>query len=735
MLKKFGAFFIGIGIAVTGVLWHERRDGVIRGEDMAAVIHQVMDVYLIGKLMGDATPDYWDDGGYFDAFGSNLVKGAVIRMEDLRKAALRAEQLPQWSNPVWIDPACSEMIKDGATILTFTNKPVLVVETNLFHAGLGEYIEYEVRGYHDYTQTAPVSHVRTLSSRAYNGVMPFERGVSLTNDPICRWVDGNAVMAWDYDPWPSGSLWATNMGAKAYTMRYRTNFTSDDYHALVRPYFIQGMNLSTISNGVHATVPSVRLKFPAGQDGSPGRAEVRTAYYPATVQMCAIVDVTAADGSTCSFAAAGGFTGAQLAPPSGGWAVALEPGPNTIEVWRDLPLPANGVLRAEAVRSPGLYMATGCNVYTNDTGRYEISIHMNAGEDETHADLVKLWLDVPGITPVYSYVAVGPKASPMAGYPVRLGGFVTPVVNGVAGVDVYPQIPGDKVTTVYDRVIAQRNLDAVRAVLTNCTTSAYISSLPFLGGETVMEYYAGSHHADDTGSFASNVSGLFGNLSFSGAYTDSSIPWLGCDVLCDAIFARNDGPYPYTYFYGHLSFNRNVSATFTLRYPSAYAVTNGYVGRIRVFVSYKYSHTVPSSLSSDHLTWDPGLVYSKGFFTNQLPISNLPILSICDETEVDKAGNASGMFHDSYNSSTIFRGITLNQIAEIVSPTTTNDLTFTYTPPYRFPYNPGSDNFLLQHSDPYFGTDEFRGLCYWIQIYPAFYVIVVDWKWPPAQPE
>ena len=722
MLKKFGAFFIATGIVVTGVLWYEREDGVVAGEDMAAIIQQTMDVALIPRLFGNEVPDYWGSG--FDSFGSNILKGAVISMEDLRKVALRVEALPQWSNPAWIDLAYSDVFADGAEIMTCTNKPLMVVSTN-FHYDTSTY--YEVRDYRAVTPT-PISHVRTLAGRAWNGAMPFERGISPTNDPICRWLDAGAGIAFDYPMWPSGSFWTTNMGAKAYTLPFKKNHTQEDYTVYVKPFAISGMTLvDNVENPVSSSVVSLSL-------GGPQRgARVVTTYQPATTQKYALLNIFTPDGQMYSFSAAGGFSMQQVAAVAGA-SIVVAPGDNVIQVRRNIQLPANGRLVAEVLQNPGRYTVAGCNVYTNDAGVYDLTLNMSPWITPTRADLLRLWLDVPGVTPVPVHVAIGPAPSAMQSEPIRLSEFTKAVINNVAGVNIWLNAnQSNAVTTVYDRTITRRNLDAIRAVLTNCMTSAYISASPFLSSRHTRTY-SSSDKSDPngSGSFLSNLGALFSATDYTYTAEGSGNEYIiaSCQSFEDKWTYSDGAVYPS--FTGHQSLERPSVASYVLSYPSAYAVTNGYVSRIRVFTVWMYTAQSRDSM----FPWSPWEVQSSGFFEEDIPLSWMPRLSLCDESAVMKTGDSSGHYKDSYNGVTGFRGITLNQIYEVSNPTTTNDLAFTYTFPEISHINPAKDNyhFLRPVSQNKTGL-EIKALTYYIVTTAIRRVIVVDWKWSPNYSE
>ena len=733
MLKKFGSYFIGVGIVVTGVLWYERRDGVIAGEDMAEVIHQAMDIYLIGKLMGNDVPDYWGDGAAAnDRFGSNLVKGAVISMDDLRRVALRVEQLPQWSNPVWIDPQDSGKFKDGATILSCTNKPVLTVVTNRYWVG-GDamWIDYEDRQYNPVTPT-PISHVRTLASRAYNGAMPFERGVSPTNDPICRWLDGSAGIATDYAPWPSGSFWTTNMGSRAYTLPFKNNFTSDRYNVLVRPAFEQGMYLAVLSGGQYVATNSYRITFPNSPNNW-GQVYVRMHDNYLLKQAAGLYDVFTPNGGVYSVAFAG-------PPPAAAYNLSSESGyaveipswsPGTVRIRRAVALPANGVLRTKVIRSgSSSVIASDVPVYTNDTAVYDVPVSVYADDA---AALLRVWLDVPGVDVKYTHVAIGSPPSPMDSDPIRLRNFVVPMnwTSRAGSIEVYPQIAPKTVTTVYDRVIRERNLDAIRAVLTNCTTSAFIAYAPFLSASyTLSNYYATSHESGTGATFGSGLGILFSKLDWQYTSSGDTHPGLKFRLYCNYDFSYEVGWDYSRNSFGYLSLDRIDTETLTLSYPSAFAVTNGLVSSIRVFAVYKYHPSV--SFGGSQGGWVPELEYATGMFPSDIPVTLMPILSLADESSVIKTGDSTGHYSDNYNLTRGFREITLNEIYSCTSPDSITNLTFTITHPQTMPTNPGAPNARTREVRPQssYGDVVAELLYYQVSVTIVSYVIVVDWNWP-----
>jgi len=712
MLKKFGAYFVGVGIVVTGVLWYARDDGVVAGEDVAALINRAMDVHLIGRLMGDGTPDYWGDGGVNDAFGSNIVKGAVVSMEDLRKVSLRVEGLPQWQNPVWVDPQYSHLFEDGAEILTCTNRPVMVAVTNQYWVG-GGYVDYEVREYRAVTPT-PVSRVRSLGSRAHNGAMPFERGVSPTNEPVCRFLHGGAGFAWDYPMWPDGSFWTPEMGAKAYTLPFKANHAADAHTVRVRPAVLSWMRLADNAmnrvDGLSVTLGAYRFY-------------ALTDYPPYGSQMYALLDVTGPSGHQYSVAAAYPFGSPQITL-EGPWAVALADGVNTIRVRRTVPLPADGRLRAELVRKPSAYWAEGCDVRTNDvSGYYDVKVWDFTGTAH-QANLLRLWLEVPGIEPVYTHVAVGPGPSATPAGPLRISPFVREPSYGSAGFDV-SLAAGAPAATVYDRTVTRRNLDAARAVLTNCTVSVYVANAPFLSASHTSLSYR-SDYVRGEGPFGTGLDGMFASLSLFSVSPDYPSAGHICDILVDYYAGRHEG-YPWEYDGYIYRFNRVSEKTLTLAYPSAYAVTNGHVSRIRVFAVCGY--TEESAVGDGpNGAWTPGTVHAQGYTAATLPLEGLPFLSTCDESAVDKTGGPGGHYEDNYNSVHGFRGITLNKVYDVYSPSSKGDLTFTWELPEITPANPGAPSVRSFHPSPY-GYRETEWLRYSLRVNDLAYVIVVDWDW------
>jgi len=725
MLKKLGAYFVGAGIVVTGVLWYDRKDGVVASEDMAALINRVMDVCLIGRLMGDDAPDYWGDGGVDHSFGSNIVKGAVVSMEDLRKLALRVEGLPQWQNPVWVDLAYSHVFEDGAEILAFTNRPVMSVRDEVFEywdwgtSGMVS-VPYVVREYRAVTP-APVSNVRTLSCRAWSGAMPFERGVSLTNSPVCRWLHPGAGFAFSYPMWPGGSSWTADMGAKAYTLPFRRNFSTDDYYVLARPFFLSGMRLV---DGSLNTVESHRFTLPTSW-GGPATVSVRTSGQPSSVQMCALVEIIAPDSPRgYSFATAGPFASPQLSPHAGSYAVELAPGPNVIQVRRNIQLPANGRLGVQVIQKPGYYMATGCSVYTNDTGVYDVHVHANpAYYDHTQAALLRVWLDVPGVSPVATHIAIGPPPSAMVGEPVRLSRFTAEVSLGAAGCSVSLQLPAGAVTAVYDRTVSTRGLDAVRAVITNCTVSAYSAPSPFKSAmHSVSGFESDYISVSGTGTFESNLGDLYSRIRC----VSSNQVYAGAgDIFRINARARSErwdsDP---LHFSGRVTYQQTVSKALGLAYPSAYAVTNGYVRKIRVFAVCGYTQTgITDPIASAR--WSPWVVFSKQFHAGGLPLRGLPYLSASDESGVVKASDASGVYEDHYNAVNDFRGITLNKVHEVSNPTSASDLSFTWHIP---PVTPEALTSPTAHGiRPGNPSLEVLEASHSITINDLYYIIVVDW--------
>ncbi|MCL2464716.1 MAG: hypothetical protein FWF28_06580 [Micrococcales bacterium] len=707
-MKRFGAFFVFAGMAVTGVLWFSRDDGVVRGEDMAALIQRTMDVWLVPRLFGDAVPDYFGDGGPADSFGPDILGGAVLRVDDLRRVAARVEELPQWQNPVWVDPAAAHLFEDGAEILAFAQGPALTVVPS----GGFEYHRW------DSFTPAPVSRVRTLSSRAWNGAMPFEAGVSLTNEPICRWLDGGAAMAAGFAPWPHGSVWTPDMGARAYTLPFRRKASLEDFPVFVGTVLAVGME-----------VPGAVLEL------SPERPQgtVAVAVTDLAPNQCyALARARTAQGGEAHFAAVTPIrhTPPRLLPEGGSLAVVMAPEPGGWTAWRSAirvsvaPMPAGGALRAASLS--GNVIATGCAVEASATGRvYEVTAEY--GEAAGVADVLRMWLEVPGVARDPIYVAVGTP-------PPGAGAFgVTPSAQEAAGLAAFgvslPAAAGGAV--LHDRAVRASGLDAARAVLTNCTTTAYLAARPFDVIEGVWEqsYPPGitDGSAGGFGGFWAHVPALFAAVRDNTAvHTNGSYPPAYNFAVSSRYEVLTDANGSYHGYEGSIRETRPVSARVRLLYPGAYAVTNGHVARVRVFAVYGFGTSV---IEHGVVFPDDAVEYRAAHLrADGVPLGGLPLLSVCDESGVDKTTTLARRFIDNYSGAAGFRGIRLNKVHEALGPASAADLTFTPAFPAPEPQIPHAPNELYTRDD---GATrrEMSALNYEVSIPCLAYVVVVDWRW------
>ena len=190
-----------------------------------------------------------------------------------------------------------------------------------------------------------------------------------------------------------------------------------------------------------------------------------------------------------------------------------------------------------------------------------------------------------------------------------------------------------------------------------------------------------------------------------------------------------DGAYPSSTFSGFASFERVESQTVRLGYPSAYAVTNGLVSRIRVFAAYGYTER-PGLGIGGTWGWQPDLVYARGFHAGGLPLGGLPRLSLCDESGVVKEGGPDGHYEDNYSAFRGFRGITLNKVYEVSNPSSVSNLTFTFSLPLMTPLNPGAENIYVRLPPNSIGNiQSSRGLDFYTEVFCFAYVTVVDWDW------
>lgn len=94
-MKQYGHYWIAASIAVTGVVWLFRPgDTRIKGEDYAALFETAQNVLVIPYLTGDQVPD-WEDAntsGGNSLYASNSIY-SVIRYSDIVKMANRSRNV------------------------------------------------------------------------------------------------------------------------------------------------------------------------------------------------------------------------------------------------------------------------------------------------------------------------------------------------------------------------------------------------------------------------------------------------------------------------------------------------------------------------------------------------------------------------------------------------------------------------------------------------------------------
>ena len=158
------------------------------------------------------------------------------------------------------------------------------------------------------------------------------------------------------------------------------------------------------------TCSPYRILFPASSWNGPWPVNVRPSTAPYGIQRCALLDLITPDGRTYSLTYAGApYTSGnyQFHLTTTSHNVEVPPEGGTIRFTRKVALPANGTLRARVIQTAGRYTASGCQVYTNDTGVYDVPIY-DMLYDTKSAAILCVWLDVPGLTATNTYVAVGP---------------------------------------------------------------------------------------------------------------------------------------------------------------------------------------------------------------------------------------------------------------------------------------------------------------------------------------
>ena len=270
--------------------------------------------------------------------------------------------------------------------------------------------------------------------------------------------------------------------------------------------------------------------------------------------------------------------------------------------------------------------------------------------------------------------------------------------------------------------MAATNLNAIRAVLTNCTASACIAVNPFRSKERIASTYTGSMDTF-SGTFDTALDGSFGSFGweFDTPYQNSSVCYLR--AYMQAIEYPDTGGFRAV---GSVNLETSSSLSVSgLRYPSAYAVTNGYVSKIKVFEICAIAEDLAIA------AYDSNYVYRTCVSATNL-LGGIPRLSVCDKSDVNRTSSGQAWCSYSYkNSSTYgFHGITLNKIYEVSDPSSTDDLSFTYSYPVPTLIRPTEPNVLYDYESVGFKyiTREINSV---IRISAFRYIVVVEWNWPP----
>ena len=117
--------------------------------------------------------------------------------------------------------------------------------------------------------------------------------------------------------------------------------------------------------------------------------------------------------------------------------------------------------------------------------------------------------------------------------------------------------------------------------------------------------------------------------------------------------------------------------------------------------------------------------------TNILGGIPIPRLSVCGESDVNRTSVDQAWREDRYyNGASGFHWVTLNKVYEAPNPSSTDDLSFTCSYPASALIRPPGPNVLYDYESGglKYITRELNSV---IRISAFYYIVVVEWNWPP----
>lgn len=295
---KYGAYWISIGITVTGVLWFNRPDDKrVLGEDYADLFEAVQERYVIPYLEGEAQPDYTAANGG----KTNSIDNRILYSDILVMASRTRELLTQNSHILWSGEAFSaETVEPakmfGSYAIQLSSGQVVDTLNSGGVAVTNRYYSYVTNTFCDVSVTTatrmilpPMKFVPWITT----GLGYTFTQISTTNLPVSGYVFSGAVAsnlygrtsytAWPFDtayeyPWEQWSCFersrvvvrATEGDNLSWTnvAWISTNSLSSTFTALASVTNHAGYSICTVQdvNG-HDSVPFVFIYRPKAVDG------------------------------------------------------------------------------------------------------------------------------------------------------------------------------------------------------------------------------------------------------------------------------------------------------------------------------------------------------------------------------------------------------------------------------------------------------------------------------------
>jgi len=293
-----------------------------------------------------------------------------------------------------------------------------------------------------------------------------------------------------------------------------------------------------------------------------------------------------------------------------------------------------------------------------------------------------------------------------------------------------------------DRVLYKRDLLGPASVLSNlCVTIIRVAAPTMVKtnmnsgsvvNTTLTSYTAPTAYLNDCHNSATNRAP--GHSSYDWAYSFFYEHYK--DITYDSGVPTEEY-YSFSYYKNVFS-NVAYKADQRLSYPSAYAVTNGYVSRIRVFGVYE--GTVDQIVDFDTLVNEDYPVFEASYAGDISEVGGVSFshpLSYMDLSGFDRTADLGDLSTplDNYTGSFRQHSPCIALLYDKANPTSVSDLMWTNAAmPYLTISAPPSVNHTIGYEGrPGEGTDSYDGVLYsysvdvWVQ--SVSYIVVVDWRW------